>query len=62
MTLRLVPPAAPRASRTKTLAFAAFRRVRSAQRCLAQIPVAVTAVVQDVRDAWRESGRGVPNA
>ena len=49
-------------SKTKAIALAVFGGVRTAQRVALQIPVVAQATAHEVRDAWRESGKQVPNA
>jgi hypothetical protein len=53
-------PAAPRRP-VKIAALKAFCVVRHAQRSVVRIPAKAQAVIRDVSDAWRESGRIVPN-
>jgi hypothetical protein len=61
MSLKLVPPAAPRVSRTKTCALVAFRAIRIVQAKAAQVPCVLLQARNDVAAAWRESGNASPN-
>ena len=49
-------------SKTKAIALAVFSGVRTAPRVALQIPVVAQATAHEVRDAWRESGKQLPNA
>ena len=62
MSLKLVPPAAPRVSRTKVCALVAFRAIRIVQAKGAQVPCVLLQARNDVAAAWRESGNASPNA
>ncbi len=48
-------------SSVKVVALKAFCSVRVAQRRVAQLPAKAQALARDVADAWKESGRIVPN-
>ena len=61
MSLKLVPPAAPRVFRTKTCALVAFRAIRIVQAKAAQVPCVLLQARNDVAAAWRESGNASPN-
>ena len=61
MSLKLITGARG-PSKTKAIALAVFSGVRTAQRVALQIPVVAQATAHEVRDAWRESGKQVPNA
>ena len=49
-------------SKTKAIALAVFSGVRTAQRVALQIPVVAQATAQEIAEAWRESGKQLPNA
>ena len=59
MSLKLIQPSTPRASRTKAVALFGFRIIRSVQAKAAQIPGVLQQARSDVAAAWRESS---PNA
>jgi hypothetical protein len=56
MSLKHVTPGHRRPSRTKSLALAVFRGVRTAQRVALEVPVVAQATAQEIAEAWRESG------
>lgn len=61
MSLKLVPPASSRVSRTKTCALLAFRAIRIVQAKAAQVPCVLLQARTDVVTAWRESADSLPN-
>lgn len=61
MSLKLVPPASPRDSRTKACALFAFRLIRTVQAKAAQVPCVLHQAGADLAAAWRESGNASPN-
>ena len=61
MSLKLVPPASPRTSRTKTCALVAFHAIRIVQEKAKQVPCVLLQARNDVVAAWRETGDASPN-